>query len=88
LLWFCDYFHSFPCKEIWIATVYEMCYINKRALPCLYINFLEAFSQLSVIAFYQRQLVFSFTATVGEADILSIHETLQNPLLFRCGEDL
>ncbi len=28
-------FHLFLCKTLWITTVYEMCYINKLALPCL-----------------------------------------------------
>ncbi len=28
-------FHFLLCKALWINTVYEMCYINKLALPCL-----------------------------------------------------
>ncbi len=28
-------FHFLLCKAFWITTVYEMCYINKLALPCL-----------------------------------------------------
>ncbi len=28
-------FHFLLCKALWITTVYEMCYINKLALPCL-----------------------------------------------------
>ncbi len=28
-------FHFLLCKALWITTVYEMCYTNKLALPCL-----------------------------------------------------
>ncbi len=28
-------FHFLLCKALWITTVFEMCYINKLALPCL-----------------------------------------------------
>ncbi len=28
------YFTSFLCEALWISTVYELCYINKLALPC------------------------------------------------------
>ncbi len=27
------YYHFLLCKALWIATEYEMCYINKLALP-------------------------------------------------------
>ncbi len=46
IIYYCDYFyynflwlfHFLLCKALWIPTVYEMCYINKLALPCLYIQ--------------------------------------------------
>ncbi len=28
-------FHFLLCKALWITNVYEMCYTNKLALPCL-----------------------------------------------------
>ncbi len=34
----CEWLFHFLCKALWITTVYEMCYINKLALPCLYLN--------------------------------------------------
>ncbi len=46
IIYYCDYFyynflwlfHFLLCKALWIPTVYEMCYINKLASPCLYIQ--------------------------------------------------
>ncbi len=35
-LYCCEWlFHFLLCKALWITTVYEMCYINNLALPCL-----------------------------------------------------
>ncbi len=31
----CEWLFHFLCKALWITTVYEMCYINKLAVPCL-----------------------------------------------------
>ncbi len=31
----CEWLFHFLCKALWITNVYEMCYTNKLALPCL-----------------------------------------------------
>ncbi len=53
-------FHFLLCKALWITTVYEMCYINKLALPCLALPWtLKPWSLIYLIYFTFIRPIFS-----------------------------
>ncbi len=80
IIYYCNYFyynflwlfHFLLCKALWIPTVYEMCYINKLALPCLYIQMNQTGISVYLNTLYLNKKPYTFNISSPGGGLLHV----------------